>query len=454
MSEEGIAAGAPAPAVRVDPITGLVDAPPRKLDEPSPRPWRLEGKCIYTAHGDFIGEMEHSDDARFVVDAVNQHKHHGKAINELLAEYDRIEAERDRLNEDIESWRSGYIKARTERNAYLLERDRLRDIVRKALPFIEGAIDGVSTILGDAEMSKAAGECGAPPKDVQEAFVADGRRVLREARAAIGEGGRLSTEPFGRPANPGKRPFARVCDLPAGEIFAALKQRKNIDATFTTRLIVDCLLSPATDDPGDVAQRNVDDVKFFIRSAVSLIRAHYDRHERSFHEVADRIAKRLDEIGMGDLASFVRAQTGDEPSWVPMDAAPTNSAPTPAPPTLGSLLAEARRLLERAQNTTRDTGVIADISESLECLSGAEDYAKATEGHPASESTASPAPSGEDSEKPAPDRTPPWPRCEREADEVEKRAGFARFCSTCGTACRYAGEEHLVICKHHQFAIK
>lgn len=49
---------------------------------------------------------------------------------------------------------------------------------------------------------------------------------------------------------------------------------------------------------------------------------------------------------------------------------------------------------------------------------------------------------------------PPWPRCEREADEVEKRAGFARFCSTCGTACRYAGEEHLVICKHHQFAIK
>ncbi len=135
-----------------------------------------------------------------------------------------------------------------------------------------------------------------------------------------------------RPSNPSRRPFARVCDLPAGEIFAALKQRKNIDATFTTRLIVDCLLSPASDDPGDVAQRNVDDVKFFIRSAVSLIRAHYDHYERSFHEVADRIAKRLDEIGMGDLASFVRAQTGDEPSWVPMDAAPTSSAPTAEPP--------------------------------------------------------------------------------------------------------------------------
>lgn len=69
------------------------------------------------------------------------------------------------------------------------ERDRLRDIVRDALPFLEGAIDGVSTILGDAEMSKAAGECGAPPKDVMEAFVADGRRILREARAALGEDG-------------------------------------------------------------------------------------------------------------------------------------------------------------------------------------------------------------------------------------------------------------------------
>lgn len=66
------------------------------------------------------------------------------------------------------------------------ERDRLRDIVRRSLPFIEGAIDGVSTILGDDEMLQVAGE-GAPPKDVLEAFIADGRRVLREARAAIGE---------------------------------------------------------------------------------------------------------------------------------------------------------------------------------------------------------------------------------------------------------------------------
>ena len=107
-------------------------------NEPSTLPWRLEGKCIYTAYGDFIGEMEHTDDARLVVDAVN-------------------------------------------------ECERLRDIMWQALPFIEGAIDTMSMILADAEMSKAAAECEAPPKDVLEAFVADGRRVLREARDALGK---------------------------------------------------------------------------------------------------------------------------------------------------------------------------------------------------------------------------------------------------------------------------
>ena len=122
--------------------------------EPSPRPWRVEESiggwksCVADANGNSVascwgrGPTEQQEKAEaiaaLIVDAVN-------------------------------------------------ERDRLRDIVRQALPFIEGAIDTVSTILGDAEMSKAAGECGAPPKDVQEAFVADGRRVLREARAAIGE---------------------------------------------------------------------------------------------------------------------------------------------------------------------------------------------------------------------------------------------------------------------------
>lgn len=136
--------------------------------EPSPRPWCIGESasgtmsCIHDAKGEHIVScfgIPTEADAALIVDAVN--------------------------NE--ESWRDAYIKARTECNALLLERDRLRDIVREALPFIEGAIDGVSTILGDAEMSKAAGECGAPPKDVMEAFVADGRRILREARAAIGE---------------------------------------------------------------------------------------------------------------------------------------------------------------------------------------------------------------------------------------------------------------------------
>lgn len=202
-----------------------------------------------------------------------------------------------------------------------------------------------------------------------------------------------------RPSSPGKRPFARVCDLPAGEIFAELKKRRNIDATFTTRLIVACLLSPATDDPGDVEQRNVDDVKFFIRSAVSLIRAHYDRHERSFHEVADRIAKRLEEIGMGDLASFVRAQTGDEPSWVPMDAAPTSSAPTADPPVKSAedLLKDADytmasfRILLLAKKIAR---LLLRHAEGGEYSDSYDVYAEARE-LLAEDDSASPAPAGE-----------------------------------------------------------
>lgn len=118
-------------------------------------------------------------------------------------------------------------------------------------------------------------------------------------------------------------------------------------------------------------------------------------------------------------------------------------------PTLCSLLAEAECLLRSARELMPGNGLGADIDELLERLSIVQDFAKTATVPAASESIASPAPSGED-----PAGAPPWPRCEREAGEVEKRAGFARFCSTCGTACRYAGEEHLVICKHHQFAIK
>lgn len=53
-------------------------------NEPSPRQWHLEGKCIYTAHGDFIGEMEHTDDARLVVDAVNERERLRDIVRRLL----------------------------------------------------------------------------------------------------------------------------------------------------------------------------------------------------------------------------------------------------------------------------------------------------------------------------------------------------------------------------------
>ena len=111
-------------------------------NEPSPRSWLYmcgrDVNAVFAANGALVARVETAEDAALIVAAVN-------------------------------------------------ERDRLRDIVRDALPFIEGAIDTVSTIIGDAEMSKAVGKCGSPPKDVLEAFVADGRRVLREARAEIGE---------------------------------------------------------------------------------------------------------------------------------------------------------------------------------------------------------------------------------------------------------------------------
>lgn len=136
-------------------------------DEASPRPWSVDGIDISDANGEpvtplYFNEQDEAN-AALIVDAVNER-------DRLRAEL----ADKTRNYEDVIAFHT-----RTE--------ESLRDIVRDALPFIEGAIDTASTIIGDAEMSKAVGECGAPPKDVLEAFVADGRRVLREARAAIGE---------------------------------------------------------------------------------------------------------------------------------------------------------------------------------------------------------------------------------------------------------------------------
>lgn len=80
-------------------------------NEHSPRPWRIthpgeiedaNGKLLYNLR-DCIGGGVDEANAALIVNAVN----------------------------NADSWRDAYIKARTERNAFLLERDRLRDIVKR-----------------------------------------------------------------------------------------------------------------------------------------------------------------------------------------------------------------------------------------------------------------------------------------------------------------------------------
>lgn len=90
-------------------------------NEPSPRPWRVVdyAQCpgladIFDASGSpsglVAGELKPAD-AALIVDAVN----------------------------NADSWRSAYIKARTERNAFLLECDRLRDLVGRLAQRVQAA---------------------------------------------------------------------------------------------------------------------------------------------------------------------------------------------------------------------------------------------------------------------------------------------------------------------------
>lgn len=62
--------------------------------------------------------------------------------------------------------------------------------------------------------------------------------------------------------------------------------------------------------------------KDVLRTALSLVRAHFEGADDVFLEKSRELAAMLDESGRGALASFVRAQTGDEPSWVPMERKP------------------------------------------------------------------------------------------------------------------------------------
>lgn len=150
-------------------------------DEASPRPWQVRyGDTVADANGAKVAACSRPENAALIVDAVNEYarrenwrkKYIDRRVNDaariegLYADISDLEVERDRLNEDIESWRRGYIKARTERNAYLLERDRLRDVMRNAVETLE-------QVYKHADMTDA----------LREVVV----ETQREARAAIEE---------------------------------------------------------------------------------------------------------------------------------------------------------------------------------------------------------------------------------------------------------------------------
>lgn len=87
-------------------------------EEASPRPWSVvdphyedAGVEIFDAEGARVCYDLITADAALIVDAVN----------------------------NADSWRKAYIKARTERNAFLLERDRLRDLVGRLAQRIQFA---------------------------------------------------------------------------------------------------------------------------------------------------------------------------------------------------------------------------------------------------------------------------------------------------------------------------
>ena len=132
----------------------------------SPRPWRLDDSdTIRDANG------------CVVVSALNPC---GRKTRRLIVEA---------VNDEV-SWRDGYIKARTERNAFLGQCDRLRDLARRLA-------DNLANyhIVGERE-----------------------RALLREARTAIGEGdkARPAAVPLGRPATEeevdgGKAQWCQAC---------------------------------------------------------------------------------------------------------------------------------------------------------------------------------------------------------------------------------------------------
>lgn len=68
----------------------------KQIHDPTGSEWHANGKLLYTKDNDFIGEMEHSDDARFVCDAVNNAPLFDILLDdnkELMHDVDRLRAE-------------------------------------------------------------------------------------------------------------------------------------------------------------------------------------------------------------------------------------------------------------------------------------------------------------------------------------------------------------------------
>lgn len=65
-------------------------------------PWHADGKLLYTENNDFIGEMEHSEDAQFVCTSVNGNLLTGADAAPLLSSNAYLRRERDRLRSVLE----------------------------------------------------------------------------------------------------------------------------------------------------------------------------------------------------------------------------------------------------------------------------------------------------------------------------------------------------------------
>lgn len=103
------------------------------------------------------------------------------------------------------------------------------------------------------------------------------------------------------------------------------EERKFNEAAFDKAVAKPNGWSGVADPVADIRKMRDGDEAFgkdVLRTALSLVRAHFDGADNVFLEKSRELAARLDKEGRGDLASFVRAQTGDDPSWVPMERKP------------------------------------------------------------------------------------------------------------------------------------